>query len=380
LLAPGYEQPFLLDLTQPGGLHLEVNGNAQVFLRDHLYFGEKIQHTVTTNEIIFMGLGEKDGQRDDYKGVDVKGKVVLVFEEDNGRVARSAVPDNAFFTGFTRKVTAATAAGASVVLYATPNTQALVREYEHFLSSPRMELKGDKKERPARTGAQALIIDHKLAQAILLKGGIRWKKVDKAARAPGLALPCPFVLALRPHVDVLQAGVDTLAEELWIAEQLAVGDHPIEQAALGRVLERGDEHRRHRRFAARQDDAVVPHVDEVIDHRPHLFFGEVDARGRVAAEPAVLQTVSRELEISQVRHGLLGLGSGRGRGRRGGSACKQRLGLGLAFFGAALALRLDHRQRILGHRTRRVEARRHADPARRGGTGGARIGSAQRQP
>jgi hypothetical protein len=110
-----------------------------------------------------------------------------------------------FFTGFTRKVTAATAAGASVVLYATPNTQALVREYEHFLSSPRMELKGDKKERPARTGAQALIIDHKLAQAILLKGGIRWKKVDKAARAPGLALPCPFVLALRPHVDVLQA-------------------------------------------------------------------------------------------------------------------------------------------------------------------------------
>jgi len=205
LLAPGYEQPFLLDLTQPGGLHLEVNGNAQVFLRDHLYFGEKIQHTVTTNEIIFMGLGEKDGQRDDYKGVDVKGKVVLVFEEDNGRVARSAVPDNAFFTGFTRKVTAATAAGASVVLYATPNTQALVREYEHYLSSPRMELKGDKKERPARSGAQALIIDHKLAQAILLKGGIRWKKVDKAARAPGLALPCPFVLALRPHVDVLQA-------------------------------------------------------------------------------------------------------------------------------------------------------------------------------
>ena len=40
----------------------------------------------------------------------------------------------------------------------------------------------------------------------------------------------------------------------------------------------------------------------VADDPAHLRLGEVHSRRRVAAEPAVLQAVARELEIAEVRH------------------------------------------------------------------------------
>jgi len=206
LLAPGYEQPFLLELIEPGALQLQVGGVPQRFMQDYFYFSERTDQEVTAQEVVFMGLGEKNDQRNDYQGVDVKDKVVLVMEGGGGKVAKGAVPDNVFFTDLSRKVTAATAAGARMVLYASANADLMMQEFDHYLSSSRMELKGSDKEEHGKTkGTQVMIIDQPLAEVILAKGGIRWKKIDKAVKTPGKAIPCAVSMRHQPVITELRS-------------------------------------------------------------------------------------------------------------------------------------------------------------------------------
>ena len=114
LLAPGYEQPFAVELSKPGTLKLEVNGARQGFMESYFYFSERTEKDLVFSEVVFMGFGENTPTRNDYVDLDVKGKVVLVVEGEGGRAAKAAEPDNAFFSGLTRKTAAATAARARV--------------------------------------------------------------------------------------------------------------------------------------------------------------------------------------------------------------------------------------------------------------------------
>ena len=72
-------------------------------------------------------------------------------------------------------------------------------------------------------------------------------------------------IAVQRHVDVREARRDGLLEEASIGEALPVGDHPTVEAALLRVAQRRQEQRRERGLAAREDDAVVLQLDQVID-------------------------------------------------------------------------------------------------------------------
>ncbi len=206
LLEPGYEQPFALELVMPGVLRLVVDGKEGRYLGDHFYFQDRIGADLALSEVVFMGLGERDQQRNDYEGIDVKGKAVLVLEGEQRRMVKDAVPENDFFTDLTRKTSAANAAGARVMLYVSPNADLMMKEYAHYLGGPRMRLKDRKADDDApRTGMQVVVIDQETAARILAKGGIRWKKVAKAAREPGLLVPCPIAFNYRPEVQQLQA-------------------------------------------------------------------------------------------------------------------------------------------------------------------------------
>ena len=206
LLAPGYEQPFAVELSKPGTLKLEVNGARQGFMESYFYFSERTEKDLVFSEVVFMGFGENTPTRNDYVDLDVKGKVVLVVEGEGGRAAKAAEPDNAFFSGLTRKTAAATAAGARVVLYASPNADAMMTEFGHYLTSSRMTLKGQVKDEEAPQNAtQVIIIDQELAERILQKGGIHWKKLTKACRRPGKAIPSALALRYLPEAQQLQA-------------------------------------------------------------------------------------------------------------------------------------------------------------------------------
>ncbi|MCC6910940.1 MAG: M28 family peptidase [Flavobacteriales bacterium] len=93
-----------------------------------------------------------------------------------------------------------------MVIYASPNADSMMTELGHYLTTSRMTLKGETKDDEApRNATQALIIDQELAERILLKGGIHWKKLTKACRKPGRAIPCALTLRYLPEKQQLQA-------------------------------------------------------------------------------------------------------------------------------------------------------------------------------
>ena len=109
-------------------------------------------------------------------------------------------------------------------------------------------------------------------------------------------------VAVQRDVDVRQAGVDAALEEVLVGELLPVGDHAAEELPLARVRERREQQLGGARLPARQDHAVVAHLDELIDVAAHLGLVEMHAGRRVTAEVALLVAVPRELEVAEVRH------------------------------------------------------------------------------
>ena len=109
-------------------------------------------------------------------------------------------------------------------------------------------------------------------------------------------------VAVQRNVDVGEAGVDAAFEERLVGQHLAVGDHAAEEFLLARVRQRRKQQLGDARLAAGEDDAVVPHVDQLIDVGAHRFLGEVDAGGRITAELTLLVTVPRELQVTEVGH------------------------------------------------------------------------------
>jgi hypothetical protein len=204
LLAPGYEQSFLVDLIKPGGVQLEVDGKRGVYLEDHFYLSEHIHQDVDLTEVIFVGHGQVDKQGDPYAGVTVKDKAVLVMAGQAG--GKKDEPGSGFFTNLSLRSMVAKKAGARVMFYATPALSDLVKEFGHYLGGERMELKREQQNaEEGKNDLQVIIIDQATAERMLAKGGLRWKKAEKAVRKGGVPLPCPVSLRLRPNITALQA-------------------------------------------------------------------------------------------------------------------------------------------------------------------------------
>lgn len=203
LLAPGYEQPFLVELIKPGGVQVEVDGTTGVYLKDHFYLSEPLGEDVSMSEVTFVRHGQVDKYGDPYAGVSVKDKAVLVLAGQEGRMKDET--GTGFFTNVALRSMAAKKAGARVMFYATPSLSGLVSEFGHYLGDERMELKRAPEEGGPKREMQVIIIDQATAERMLSKGGLRWNKAYKAAKRGSMTLPCPVALRNRPNITELRS-------------------------------------------------------------------------------------------------------------------------------------------------------------------------------
>jgi hypothetical protein len=189
-LVNGYEQPFPLEVIRPGGLSLLIDKEPIGFMQEFFYFTEKLQEDLDRQEIIFVGLGNRAAEKNDYVGVDVRDKVVMVLLEDRATVSKTDRPSPDVFQQLSRKAANAEAAGARLLLVASTNAQQMMQQYAHYITTPRMRLGGGAAQ-PTK-GIQTIIIDKPVAEKILAKGKVKWHKaLRKAAKGP-IAIPCPF--------------------------------------------------------------------------------------------------------------------------------------------------------------------------------------------
>lgn len=199
VLLNGYQQSFPLRITKLGGLKLQVPGMDIRFLKDDLYFNEKIKRdwqgtglVVTTPE----GL--------DKVGRVSSGKALLVMDELGGKQG-----GNWLFTRLAELSGSASTNGAEVILLATSEMPGLAKDLGHYLQAGRMQL-ADRKEEATTPGPQIIVIDRPVADHLLKAGRSSWSKALRRARKGPLELEGAVALAYHPdHTEL--SGENVLA-------------------------------------------------------------------------------------------------------------------------------------------------------------------------
>jgi len=173
----GYYQPFELVEERSGSISIEGSGRTLAFLKELLYFNENLTADRTVRELVYYGDGST---LSGAKGL--AGKVVLIKEDGATNLLQ--------FVGGLRGIgTNAAAAGAEVLLVATPRMQELVAEMGHYVSGTRMRL-ADEVPGKTSTGVQVILVDASALDPLLGRNTL----ASLAKRKPGKKIPVELLL------------------------------------------------------------------------------------------------------------------------------------------------------------------------------------------
>jgi hypothetical protein len=155
--APDYLQPFALRQASWGEVYVESAGQRYAWLRDFFgYSGTNSDLQLQDAELVFAGYGIDDPQYSDYEGLDVRGKVVLIYagepmNSDSVYWLTGGPLRSAWSRDWRKKIGAASDRGAKALLIASEMTamQLEQRAMVQYISKPRMELGASDKDEPA---------------------------------------------------------------------------------------------------------------------------------------------------------------------------------------------------------------------------------------
>lgn len=87
---PGYQQSFTLHRQVWGDFYVKAGDSTYRYGRDFVTNGLLNVPTETTYETVFVGYGITEGQYDDYAGLDVRGKAVVILDGEPAAFAASS--------------------------------------------------------------------------------------------------------------------------------------------------------------------------------------------------------------------------------------------------------------------------------------------------
>ena len=174
----GYEQPFALQLTTPGGLSVTAEGQPFKFMEHYFYFSERLKEDMEASEI-FVARSLPPGTREQLKD-----RVVLLLDDENEKEPLQR--------RLSKIAEEANAAEVRVLLIASTSATRLMTQFEHQITGSRMRLPGDAGRKPGAGSTQTIVIDQAMAEAILTPAKLSWKKAMKRARKAGKWITSPL--------------------------------------------------------------------------------------------------------------------------------------------------------------------------------------------
>lgn len=196
LIGGGYEQPFPLEVRTPGGISLLVDGKPMGFMQEFFHFQERDLGSFSTDSVVLASTTSV--------GSIGRNKVVLMLQDVRpGPVSRDKPPEDVF-QELARKTRSAEAAGARLLLFCSPQVPAMMRQYLHFITSPRMRLADTTDQRSSPAGLQVIVIDQPTGERILRRGHLSWKRAMRQVVHGPRAIACPFVFTHQPMQQRLQ--------------------------------------------------------------------------------------------------------------------------------------------------------------------------------
>jgi hypothetical protein len=213
-----YFQDVAFNWSQWEDVGIEVNGKRVRHLWEFISFPTRNNDMpqLKTSEIIFLGYGIDDENYSDYKRVDVKDKVILIYKgEPIDKKGNSHLTGSAELSDWTdnweKKVEVAKKHGVKLVLIIESEIQKVLSENRKLLIGPRLTLGEDASK--YENYSNSCYINTNVAKDIM---GSKFKKVVKARKkiekkgAPkSVSLICDFELKQKKKERTLQ-GVNVL--------------------------------------------------------------------------------------------------------------------------------------------------------------------------
>jgi hypothetical protein len=193
----GYEQPFPLEVSTPGGLSLVVAGRPIGFMQEFFYFQERTDRSFTVDSVVLA-------DESSVLGAHVRDRAVLMLQNERPGQFVGDRPPRDLFQEITRKGKLAEAAGARLLLLSSPHAGAMMRQYAHYITTPRMKLADPQVQETTDRQLQVIVIDAPTAEHILRRGRMTWKKAVRVAAKGAKRFPCPIELVHQPMRQELQ--------------------------------------------------------------------------------------------------------------------------------------------------------------------------------
>ncbi len=179
-----YYQDVILNWTQWEDTKIMINGKKHKHLWDFISFPNQNEELIDfkTNEVLFLGYGIDDPEYSDYKNVDVKDKVILIYKgepvdkKNNSHITGTEELSD-WSTNMERKLELAKQKGVKAVLIIEDEIQKVLSDNRRKLISPQLTL-GEMEEEEINT-ANSLAIKTSLAKDVM---GKQYKKVLKARK------------------------------------------------------------------------------------------------------------------------------------------------------------------------------------------------------
>ena len=171
-----YYQTFPLNIIKPMPAEININGKQYIGNKDFYSYPGQSEQRLDVTKVLFLGFGMDDEKYNDYKGVDVKDKVVIAMSgepmnKDSIYIVSGNKTKSQWSTYYRMKLEKAREKGVKAVLIVVDDVLEDVRVNKHRLETESMKLEMDKTEMPI------VYISKEMANEILKKQTIEKLKV-----------------------------------------------------------------------------------------------------------------------------------------------------------------------------------------------------------
>lgn len=205
----GYFQPFKLQLTYPDTVKLIAGKDTLGFLRDMYYFPGFGDMFIQAENLLYLGYGIASEQYNDYEGVDVTGRVLMIsagepVDKKDVSLITERKERSEWTVDWTKKIEQAQKSGAKALLVIDSKFSSTVAQYGRYIKRPDLTL-GDQPADP--DGIPLIYISSRMANSILANSGIkgghqkREKTINKKGVPVSVEVNVPVTIDVRKNKE-----------------------------------------------------------------------------------------------------------------------------------------------------------------------------------
>ena len=209
-----YFQSIQFSFNRWRDISLSVNGQKYRFMYDYYAFSsanETQADSIMADEVVFVGYGIDDESYNDYEGVEVKGKVVMMYQgeplnKDSVSYITKKKEYSKWALDWKKKLETAKRKGVKAVIFIEPNVKKRVAKYRDRLLTGHTSM--GMEDGLEEIYANSIYVSKEVAKAIIgkkkLKKFIKNRdRIRKTGRPSSLVIPAKIAIAIQKDEEIL---------------------------------------------------------------------------------------------------------------------------------------------------------------------------------